>query len=125
MFGRRFARRFFGGPGRGPWGGPGPWGEGPWGGPGPQGPWGGPGPQGPWREGHHHWFSPEQAAMRSTAGEVARLFMIASRSSAGNPERQAKLRGFLERSRKELSDIIYESGGSTGPEQPPSGTTQA
>jgi len=56
---------------------------------------------------------------------VARLFMIASRSSAGNPERQAQLRGFLERSRKELSDIIYASGGSTSSEGPTSETTQA
>jgi hypothetical protein len=63
--------------------------------------------------------------MRSTAGEVARLFMIASRSAAGNAERQAQLRDFLERSRKELSDMIYSSGGSTGSEGPTSETTQA
>lgn len=124
MFGRRFARRFFGGPG---WGGPGPWGGPGWGGPGQWGGpgWGGPGPRGPWGEGHHGWFSPEQAAMRSTAGEVARLFMIASRSSAGNAERQAQLRNFLERSRKELTDMIYASGGNPSTEGPTSETTQA
>lgn len=126
MFGRRFARRFFGGPWGGPWGGPG-WGGpgGPWGGPGGPG-WGGPGQHGPWREGHRGWFSPEQAAMRSTAGEVARLFMIASRSAADNPERQAQLRAFLERSRKELSDMIYGASESAqSSEGPTSDTTQA
>jgi len=59
--------------------------------------------------GHHGWreVSPEQQAMFSTAAEVARLFAIARRSSVENPEKQAQLRGFLERSRKELSDLIY------------------
>lgn len=109
MFGRRFARAFFGGP----------WGPGvpPWAQYDPQGPWshGGPwGHGGPWSHGGPGgWHSPEQQALRSTAAEVARLFMIASRSAAENPERQARLRGFLERSRKELTDLIYESGSST------------
>jgi hypothetical protein len=39
--------------------------------------------------------------------EVARLFAIASRSSFDNPEKQAQLRAFLEKSRTELSDLIY------------------
>jgi hypothetical protein len=85
MFGRRFGPPFFGGG------------------------WG-------WQYGHgpgRDWFSPEQMALRSTAGEVARLFMIASRSAVDNPERQAQLRDFLERSRKELADIIYGSGQSS------------
>lgn len=58
---------------------------------------------------HHGWhnISPEQLALRSTAAEVARLFAIASRSTIENTEKQAQLRAFLERSRKELSDIIY------------------
>ncbi len=63
--------------------------------------------------GHHrfggHWHQPtaEQLAFRSTAAEVARLFVIAARTSQGNIEQQAQLRAFLERSRKELSDLIY------------------
>ena len=62
--------------------------------------------------GHHkfggQWQQPtaEQLALRSTAAEVARLFGIAARTSQGNAERQAQLRAFLERSRKELSDLI-------------------
>src|SRR5450755_1664031 len=124
MFGRRFSREWQGwtppwmqphGP-RGPWGGPGP--RGPWGGPGPRGPWGG--PHGHWG-GPHGWHqpSPEQQAMRSTAAEVARLFMIASRSAVDQPERQAQLRDFLERSRKELTDMIYSSSSTPKSENPP------
>jgi hypothetical protein len=115
-----------------------PWMRQDWGGPrffgprgprffGPGGPWGFGGPGAPWEQGRG-WRgpSPEQQALRSTAAEVARLFMIASRSSFDNPERQAKLRDFLERSRKELSDLIYSSsqgeqstgtGGSSNVEQ--------
>ncbi len=60
---------------------------------------------------HHHggyWQqpTPEQQVLRSTAIEVARLFAIAARTSFGNSEKQAQLRGFLERSRKELLDLI-------------------
>ena len=47
-----------------------------------------------------------EQALRSTAAEVARLFVIAARTGQGNAERQAQLRAFLERSRKELSDLI-------------------
>jgi hypothetical protein len=76
--------------------------------------WGHHGPHG-----HHHgWHevSPEQQALFSSAAEVARLFAIARRSSVDNPEKQAQLRGFLERSRKELSDLIY--GTKENPEAP-------
>jgi hypothetical protein len=69
--------------------------------------------------GHHHgWhtITSEQLALRSTAAEVARLFAIANRSSIENAEKQAQLRAFLERSRKELSDIIYGTTQSTSPE---------
>jgi len=110
MFGRRFARRMA----RGFYQGEGfPW-EQQGAGPefGPRGPWGpgfgpggrgfGPG-RGPWQ---HPAFSPEMQALRSTAGEVARLFAIAGRNSIGNPEKQSQLRAFLEKSRKELLDII-------------------
>ncbi len=68
------------------------------------------------RAGHHrfggHGQQPtaEQLAMRSTAAEVARLFVIAARTSRGEAEQQALLRAFLERSRKELSDLIYGTG---------------
>jgi hypothetical protein len=115
MFGRGWGHHYYDGPqqeGQGfPWQQGGPQG-GPWGGPrGPRGPWGG--PRGPWRGGFGGWqgqgFSPEFQALRSTAGEVARLFMIAGRSAWGNPERQARLRDFLERSRKELLEIIGEA----------------
>ena len=113
MFGRRFAHRFYQGEGF-------PWeqGEGPQFGPrGPRGPWGpgfGPGfGRGPWGEGQGPWqrpeFSAEAQALRSTAGEVARLFAIAGRNAIGNPEKQAQLRAFLESSRKELLDIIGQS----------------
>jgi hypothetical protein len=57
--------------------------------------------------GHRQQPTAEQFALRSTATEVARLFVIAARTSEGNAERQARLRDFLERSRKDLSDLIY------------------
>ncbi len=110
--------RGFGGYGRGPrFGGP----RGQWGGPrfeGPRGPWGpgfgGPrGPQGPGFGGFGGYgrpeFTPEQQVLRSTAGEVMRLFAIAARSSMGNTERQGQLRSFLERARTELLGIIGDS----------------
>lgn len=65
------------------------------------------------RPGHHRsggqWQqpTPEQLALRSTAAEVARLFVIAARISHGDAEKQSQLRAFLENSRKELSDFIY------------------
>ena len=57
--------------------------------------------------GHRQQPTAEQLVLRSTAAEVARLFVIAARTSQGNAEQQAQLRDFLERSRKELSDLIY------------------
>lgn len=56
-----------------------------------------------------HWHRPtaEQLAFHSTAAEVARLFVIAARTSQGHAEQQAQLRAFLERFRTELSDLIY------------------
>jgi len=89
-----------------------PWMEHGWGG--PRGPhfFGGHGffgPQGPgafrW-----HWGSPEFQALTSEAAEVARLFAIASRTAVDNRERLSQLRDFLDRSRKELSDMIYNTG---------------
>ena len=57
--------------------------------------------------GHRQQPTAEQLAFRSSAAEVARLFVIAARTGQGNAERQAQLRAFLEQSRKELSDLIY------------------
>ena len=56
-----------------------------------------------------HWQqpTPEQQALRSSAAEVAQLFMIAARTSLGDAEKQSQLRAFLDRSRQELSDFIY------------------
>ena len=51
--------------------------------------------------------------------------MIAGRSAADNPDRQAQLRDFLERSRKELTDIISSAGESAAPQEPTSGTPKA
>ena len=116
-----------------------PWmsgeGEGPrgWGWRGPRGPFG-PGFGFGWRH-HGGWQGPrgpfgpgwwgipdELLALRSEAAEVARLFAIASRGAFENKERVSQLRAFLDRSRKELSDMIYSSGsGSTQGETPTGG----
>jgi hypothetical protein len=91
-----FGRRF-GGP-RGPFGPGQGWG---WGHRGWQGPGFGPG---------QRWGIPEELlALRAEAAEVARLFAIASRGAFENKERLSQLRSFLDRSRKELSDMIYGS----------------
>ena len=105
-------------------------------GPGPRGGWGPQGHPGH-EHGHHHhhhhghgwggrrgpfgrgfgffgfgpgmgWGIPDELlALRAQAAEVARLFMIASRGAFEDKERVAQLRAFLERSHKELSDMIY------------------
>ena len=102
--------RGFGGPGR--WQGPrGPFGHGrgfggPWHG------WGRHGGQG------QHWGPPEEfLALRAEAAEVARLFAIASRGAIENKERLAQLRALLDRSHKELSDMIYGSAQGQAPGQ--------
>jgi hypothetical protein len=65
--------------------------------------------------GHHGWHGQpwgvpdELLALRAEAAEVARLFAIASRGTFENKERLAQLRALLDRSRKELSDMIYGS----------------
>ena len=115
---------------RGPFGGFGPRG---W--RGPRGPFwrgfGGPqawqGPKGPFghygHHGHHgprgfgfgfgpgHWqgIPDEMLALRAQAAEVARLFAIAGRGSFENKERLAELRAMLDRTHKELTDMIYGS----------------
>ena len=60
------------------------------------------------RHGNHgQQTTPEQQALRSSAAEVAQLFMIAARTSHEDTEKQSQLRAFLDRSRQELSDFIY------------------
>ncbi len=58
------------------------------------------------------WQQPtsEQLALRSSAVEVAQLFAIAAQKSRGDAGKQSQLRGFLDRSRQELSDFIYGTG---------------
>ncbi|MBZ5686398.1 MAG: hypothetical protein LAP86_15315 [Acidobacteriia bacterium] len=65
-----------------------------------------------WHHGGHgqHWGVPDELlALRAEAAEVARLFAIASRGAFENKERLSQLRALLDRSRKELSDMIYGS----------------
>ena len=42
--------------------------------------------------------------------EVVRLLTIAGRMSLQNPEQLARLRGIIERTRKELADMIFATG---------------
>ncbi len=73
------------------------------------GPRGWQGPRGPFGPGQHWGIPEELLALRAEAAEVARLFAIASRGAFENKERLSQLRSFLDRSRKELSDLIYGS----------------
>jgi DNA-binding PadR family transcriptional regulator len=71
----------------------------------------------PWMRGRGpggHGPRPEMRALRSEAGEVARLFAIAGRMSLQNPEQLARLRSIIERTRKELTDLIYGTGSQQG-----------
>ncbi|WP_376795425.1 PadR family transcriptional regulator [Thermogemmatispora sp.] len=65
------------------------------------------GPGWPLRAAGARAWSPELQALRQEAGEVARLFMIAGRSAIGDPERLARLRSIIERTHRELADLIY------------------
>jgi hypothetical protein len=78
-----------------------------------RGPGPGFGPRGPFGFGGQ-WGSPEFQALRTEAAEVARLFAIASRGALENRERLAQLRATLERTRKELTDMIYGTGQAGG-----------
>jgi DNA-binding PadR family transcriptional regulator len=64
----------------------------------------------PWaralRHGDHQPIA-EIKALRSEAMEVARLLAIAARMSFNDPGHIARLRGIIERARKDLSDMIY------------------
>jgi len=113
---------------------------------GPRGGWGSHGPSDHEHEHHHHhghgrggprgpfgrgfgffglgpgrgWGIPDELlALRTQAAEVARLFMIASRGAFENKERVAQLRDLLDRTHKELSDMIYNASQN----QPTAGNT--
>jgi DNA-binding PadR family transcriptional regulator len=76
----------------------------------------------PWaREFGRRWRAPEMQALRSEAMEVARLFTIAGRMSFRDQAQLNHLHDILERTRKELSDMIYGAGAPT----PPSGSESA
>lgn len=81
--------------------------------------WGWQGPRGPFGPGFgpgRFWGVPEELlALRAEAAEVAHLFAIASRGAFENKERLSQLRSFLDRSRKELSDMIYSSAQDQAP----------
>ena len=87
------------------------------------------GPRGHFGPGYgpgQHWSAPEELlALRTEAAEVARLFAIAGRGAFENKERLSQLRAFLDRSHKELSDMIYGSaqGQATGEGESTSGST--
>lgn len=74
-----------------------------------------------------HRPGPEFHALRNEAGEVARLFVIAGRSSFRDAEKLTRLRSILERTRKELTDLIYNDGKAEAPssEKQPPATDQA
>ena len=65
----------------------------------------------PWmrRHGHGggHGQRLEMQALRSETIEVARLFTIAGRSAIQNPEQLARLRTIIERTRSDLTTMIY------------------
>src|SRR5947209_19541025 len=67
-----------------------------------------------WGFGRHHHFAPEMQALKSEVVEVVRLLTIAGRMSFQDPEQLARLRGVIERTRKDLADMIYSSGSQAG-----------
>lgn len=73
----------------------------------------------PWMRKHGHgWHGPrpEMQALRSEVAETARLLAIAGRMSIQDPEKLARLRGVIARTRNELNTLIY--GESSTQEQP-------
>jgi DNA-binding PadR family transcriptional regulator len=71
------------------------------------------------------WSSPEMQALRTEAGEVARLAAIAGRMAFNDPEQIARLRGILEHTRQELSDMIYGGAKTEGPSSTETPTGEA
>src|SRR2546430_14566120 len=72
--------------------------------------------------GGKHDFSPELQALSSEAMEVVRLLTIAGRMSFQDPEKMSRLRGVIERTRKDLADMIYTTGSQQGQSASPSST---
>jgi DNA-binding PadR family transcriptional regulator len=63
-----------------------------------------------WRGHGGHGSRPEMQALRSEVAETARLFAIAGRMALQDPEKLARLRSIIERTRSELTELIYEDG---------------
>lgn len=59
---------------------------------------------------HHRGPRPDLQALRHETGEVARLFMLAGRNAFNDPAQLARLRVIIERTRKELNEMIYGTG---------------
>jgi DNA-binding PadR family transcriptional regulator len=66
----------------------------------------------PWMHWHGHGRSgrPEMQALRSEIAETARLFAIAGRMSLQDPEKLARLRSIIQRTRSDLNTLIYGEG---------------
>jgi DNA-binding PadR family transcriptional regulator len=59
-------------------------------------------------------FAPEMQALKGEVVEVVRLLTIAGRMSFQDPQQLTRLRSVIERTRKDLSDMIYTPGGQEG-----------
>jgi DNA-binding PadR family transcriptional regulator len=71
-------------------------------------------------EGQQRGPRPEMQALRLEAMEVARLFALAGRGAITDPEKLTRLRSIIERTRKELTGLIYgEAEAQPSSEQPP------
>jgi DNA-binding PadR family transcriptional regulator len=70
-------------------------------------------------EEHRHGPRPEIQALRGEALEVARLFAIAGRSAINDPKQVARLRVIVERTRKDLTELIYGQAASPESAAPP------
>lgn len=67
----------------------------------------------PWMREHghrDHGWGLEMQALRSEVEQTARLFAIAGRISIQDPEKLARLRSIMERTRNELNTLIYGDG---------------
>ncbi len=63
-----------------------------------------------WRGHGGHGPKPEMQALRSEVAETARLLAIAGRMALQDPEKLARLRSVIERTRSELNSLIYGDG---------------
>ncbi|QBD83399.1 PadR family transcriptional regulator [Ktedonosporobacter rubrisoli] len=71
----------------------------------------------------HRWDSPEIHALRSEAAGVAQLFVAAARQVFFDESKAQRLRAILERTRKDLSDLIYDTGAK--PQEPNAASPEA